>query len=98
MLSGATGRFAQLAFFLHQKLLPCSKDIFGGNAKSALDEEAESGLPGWAEIQKRAATQAIEVPEEFFQSIGNAVGFAKFRCSRRADRGDRSGAVGARPA
>src|SRR6266404_2196353 len=98
MLSGATGCFAQLPFLLRQKLLPGAKEIFGRNAKSAFDEETESGLPGRAEIEKRAAAQAIQVPEEFFQSIGNAVGFAKFRCSRRADRGDRSGAVGARPA
>src|SRR6266446_8898828 len=81
VLGRASSCFAQFSFLLRQKVLPCTEKVLGGNAEPALDEETQGGLPGRAKVQKRATAESVEVPQEFFQPVGNAVGFPKFRPS-----------------
>src|SRR5215469_11854711 len=66
--------------------------LVGSHAKAALDEESERGLPRGTKIEKRATAEAIEVPEKFFQTVGNARGFLHFR--RAIDANGQRGAVG----
>src|SRR6266481_4244824 len=81
VLGRASSCFAQFSFLFPQKVLPCAEKVLRGNAKPALDEETQGGLPGRAKVQKGAAAESFKVPQEFFQPVGSAVGFPKFRSS-----------------
>ena len=72
-------RFAKAGIFLGKEVFPGTKDVFRRDAKAAFNEKAESGLPSRAEIEKSAAAEAIEVPEELLQTIGDTGGFMDFR-------------------
>jgi len=82
-----------LGVFIGEELGPIAKKIVGGNAKAAIDEEAESGLPRRTEIEKSAAAQAVETPQKFLETIGNASDFVRFRCSIGTDGYDMTVAV-----
>src|SRR5579864_1853822 len=73
------GSVAQFAFLLHQKILPFAQYVLGRYTKTALDKEAQRGLPRRTQIQQRAAAKALQVPQKLFESIGDAVRFARFQ-------------------
>src|SRR5882724_6016160 len=54
------------------------KKVIRRDAKTAFNEEVQSGLPSRAKVKKRSATQTIKVPQEFFQTVRNTVGFRRF--------------------
>ena len=61
---------------LIQKLLPRAKQIVGGDAKAFLDEETKGGLPGGSQVEKRSAAEAVEIPQQLFQTVGDPCAFA----------------------
>src|ERR1700739_3880859 len=66
---------SQTRFFFIQKTLPRTENVFGSDAKTALNKETQSSLRGRAHIEKRAALQAVQVPEELLQTVRKPVGF-----------------------
>src|SRR3974377_791515 len=48
--------------FLGRKIRPTTKNIFGRNTESALNEKGQRGLPSWAEVKQGAMSKPIELP------------------------------------
>ena len=76
---------AEAGFFRGQEFFPSPQDIFGSNAEAALDEKAESGLPGRTEVEHGAATHPVEVPKKLFEAVRDAVGLLHLRGARGSD-------------
>src|ERR1043166_4692035 len=50
--------------------------IVRGDAEAALNEKIERGLPRGAKIEECATAEAVEVPQKFLQTVGDAVRMA----------------------